>query len=104
MDFKLTVIANEAQLPEPVHEEIDSRAGRSHHLCQSLLTDFGNRNFGLPVLAELSQQEEDASKAFLTGIEKLVNQILFVSDVPCQQVGHEQFGKRLFPAECLGSA
>jgi hypothetical protein len=38
VDFKLTVVANETQLPESVHKEIDSRAGRSHHLCQSLLT------------------------------------------------------------------
>lgn len=72
VDFKHTVIANEAQPPEPIDKEIDSRAGRSHHLCQSLLTDLGDRNFGLSVLAELSQQGENASKAFLTGIEKLV--------------------------------
>ena len=52
IDLKLTVIANEAQFPEPVHEEVDSRAGRSHHLCQSLLTDFGNRNFRPPVLGK----------------------------------------------------
>ena len=56
VDLKLAVVANEAQLPEPVHEEIDSRARRSHHLCQRLLTDLGDRNFGLSVLAEMSQQ------------------------------------------------
>jgi hypothetical protein len=55
VDLKLAVVANEAQSPEPVHEEIDSRAGCSHHLCQRLLTDFGNCNFGFSVFAELSQ-------------------------------------------------
>jgi hypothetical protein len=33
-----SVIVDESQFPESVHEEIDSRAGRAHHLCQSLLT------------------------------------------------------------------
>ena len=41
MDLNLAVVADEAQLPKPVHEEIDSRAGRAHHLCQSLLTVWG---------------------------------------------------------------
>jgi hypothetical protein len=89
VDFKLTVIADETQFPEPVHEEIDSRAGGAHHLCQSLLTDPWDRNFGLSVLAELSEQEENASKAFLAGIEKLVNQIFLEPDIPRQQICHE---------------
>jgi hypothetical protein len=84
VDLNLTAIANEAQSPEPVHEEIDSRAGRSHHLCQSFLTDLGDRNLGLSVLAEVSKQQKNASKSFLAGIEKLVNQILLVSDGPLQ--------------------
>jgi len=36
-------------------------------------------------------------QSFFTGIEKkLVNQILFVSDVPCQQICHEHIRKRMF--------
>jgi hypothetical protein len=65
----------------------------AHHLCKGFLTDFGNCNFGLSVLTEVSQQEKNTSKSFLAGIEKLVNQILFVSDVPCQQICHEHIGK-----------
>src|SRR5208282_234877 len=38
-------------------------------------------------------------QSFLTGIEKLVNQIFFVSDVPCQQICHEHIGKRVFPVK-----
>src|ERR1700719_3932225 len=30
-------------------------------------------------------------------VEKLINQILFVSDVPCQQICHEHIGERTFP-------
>src|ERR1700722_6705252 len=43
VDFQRTVVAHESQFPESVHKEIDSRASCSHHFCQSLLTDFGNR-------------------------------------------------------------
>src|ERR1700730_4373129 len=92
-------IVNEAQLPEPVHEKVNPRPSCAHHLCQSLLTDFWNCNFGLSVLAEVSKQEKNASKSFLTGIEKLVSQILFVSDVPCQQIGYEKIGERVFPVK-----
>jgi len=45
------------------------------------LTDVGGGNFVLTFLAEMSRQEKNTRKAFLAGIEKLVNQILFISDV-----------------------
>jgi hypothetical protein len=83
MDFQFSVVANETQLPEPVHEKINPRASRAHHLCQSLLTNCGNCNFGLSVLAEVSQQEKHASQSFLARIKELVNQILFVPNIPC---------------------
>jgi len=53
VDFKPTVVTNETQLPEPVHEEICSPASCTHHLCQSFLTDLGDRNFRFSVLAEM---------------------------------------------------
>src|ERR1022692_2846868 len=49
----------------------------------------------------MSQQQQYPGQSFLAGIEKLVDQILFVSDVPGQQIGHEYIGKRLFPVEHL---
>jgi hypothetical protein len=33
VDFKLTVVANEAQLPKSIHEEANPRASCAHHLC-----------------------------------------------------------------------
>jgi hypothetical protein len=59
-----SVIINESQLPKSVHEEIDPPTSCAHHLRQTLLTDLGNRNFGLPVLAEVSQQQKNASQSF----------------------------------------
>ena len=32
MDFQPAIVVNKAQLPEPVHEKADSRAGGAHHL------------------------------------------------------------------------
>ena len=50
VDLKLAVVANEAQFPEPVHEEIDSRAGCAHHLRQRLPTDLGIATSSFPSL------------------------------------------------------
>jgi hypothetical protein len=94
-----SVIINEAQFPKPVHEKANPRAACAHHLRQSFLTEFGDSNLGLSILAEARQQEQKASQSFLTGIEKLVNQVLFVSDVPRQQIRHEHIGKRVFPVK-----
>jgi hypothetical protein len=42
MDLHPPVVINEAQLSESVHEKTDARPVCAYHLCQSLLTDFGN--------------------------------------------------------------
>ena len=50
-----SVIINESQFPEPVHEKANPRASRADHLGQGFLTDFGNGDFVLAFLAEMSQ-------------------------------------------------
>ena len=76
------IIVNEAQLSEPVHEKTDPRPGCTDHLCEGLLTDLRDYRLGHPFLAETSKQEQKPSQSLFAGIEELVNQILFVSDVP----------------------
>src|SRR5580658_757949 len=95
------VIIDEAQCPEPVHKKADPRAGCAHHLCQSFLTDFGDYSLGHAILAEVGKQEQNPSKPLFAGIEKLVNQILFVPDVPCQQISYEHVGQSMFTVESL---
>jgi hypothetical protein len=56
-----SVIVDQSHFPEPVHEEIDPSAGRTHHFCQRCLTDLGNRNFGLALFTEVRKQEENTS-------------------------------------------
>jgi hypothetical protein len=52
-------------------------------------------SFGLTFLAEMSKEEKNAGKSLLTGIEKLVNHILLVSDVPRRQIFLETSAPRL---------
>ena len=103
MNLKPTpaVIVDEAQLPEPVHEKTNPRASCTDHFRQHLLTDLGDYSLGHAFLAEMSQQQQNPGQSFFTGIEKLVNQIFFVSDVPCQQICHEYIRKRVFPVQDL---
>jgi hypothetical protein len=57
------VIIHESQFPKPAHEEAHPRTSCPHHLCQRLLTDSGNSNFVLALLAEVSQQWEHPGKS-----------------------------------------
>jgi hypothetical protein len=61
-------------------------ARRTHHLRKSPLTDLRNDLFGLPLLAETCYKQEYSGQALFAGVEKLVNQILFVSNVAAQQI------------------
>ena len=43
----------------------------------------------------MSEQKQKPSQPLLAGIEELVDQIFFVSDVPRQEIGYEQIGERV---------
>src|ERR1700730_4671625 len=47
----------------------------------------------------MSEQQKDPGQPLLARIEKLINQIFFVTNVPRQQICHEQVGKRVFPVK-----
>ena len=74
-------VIDKAQLPELVQGMTDPRPGGAHHLRQVFLIDSGNDNFGSTFLAKMSQQQENPCQALLAGVEKLVDEILFISDV-----------------------
>src|SRR5438105_4379684 len=52
VDLDRTVVFDEAHLAKAVHEEADTRSGRSHHLCQRFLADLRNHDFRLVGFAE----------------------------------------------------
>ena len=49
-------VVDEAQLPEAVHEEADSRTRGADHFSERFLTDLRDNGFRNPFLAEMSQQ------------------------------------------------
>lgn len=51
-------IFDEACLPEPIHEKINSRPSCANHRCQGFLSDIGNYNFGRTFLTEVSKQKQ----------------------------------------------
>jgi hypothetical protein len=65
------VIVNEARFPESVHEVAHPRASCTHHLREGLLTDLGDYSLGCALLAEMSEQQQNPSQSFFTGIKKV---------------------------------
>jgi len=92
-------IIKEAQLSELVHEKTDARPDCADHLSEGLLTDSGDYRLGRTFLAEVSKQQQKPGQRFFAGIEKLIDQVLFVPDVSRQQIRYEQIGECVFPVK-----
>src|SRR3954469_4342494 len=90
MDLQATVFApsvvDEPHFPKTVHEKADSRTRSANHLCQCFLAYLWNHSLRNSLFAEVGQHKKHAGQPLLAGIEQLVNQVLFVTDVPRQQV------------------
>ena len=93
MNLQPAVVMNKSQFPESVHEEADPRAGSADHFRQHFLTDLGNYCLGFAFLAKMGEQQKNPGKPLFARIEKLIDQIFFKTDVPRQQIDHEQVGK-----------
>ena len=79
-------IVDKAVLSEPVHEITDPRSGRADHLCQGILIYIGDHGLSLAILAKMRKQKENPGKTLFAGVEKLVHEIGFISDVARQQM------------------
>lgn len=87
----VVIIVDKAMLSEPVHEMTDPRSGCADHLCQGILIHVGDYGFSLAFLAKMRKQQENPSQTLFAGVEKLVYEVCFISDVACQQMRDEQF-------------
>ena len=85
------IIVDKAVLSEPVHEMTDPRPGRADHLCQSILIHIGDYYFSLAFLAKMREQKENPSQPLFAGVEKLIYEVRFISNVTCQQMRDKQF-------------
>src|SRR5712675_2766750 len=89
VNLQVTVVGDEPQLAELVHEKTDSRASSADDLRQRLLTDLRNHRLGLVFLSEVSQQEQDPRQPLLTCIKELVYQVRLNSNIAGEYIVKE---------------
>ena len=77
-----TVVIDEAQFSEPIHEKADPRTRGTDHLGEGLLADFRNDGYRLGFLAKICQQQEKPGEAFFARVEEVIHQIRFHANVP----------------------
>jgi hypothetical protein len=87
-----TIVVNEAQFPEPVHKKTHPRTSGSYHFRQGLLADLRNDGLRNPFLAKTSEHQKHTDQSLFAGIEQLVDQVLFITDIARQQMRYEQIG------------
>ena len=75
MNTDTTVVLDEAELAEPVHEEADARTCGSDHFSQCLLRDRWNERLRLAGLAELRHEQKYSGKTLLAVIEQLIDEV-----------------------------
>ena len=99
MDFYFSIVADEPQFAEFVHEETDAGSGGADHFRQCLLADTWIDWLRAAFLSEMRQQKERES--LLARIKQLVDQVFLDSAVARQEIRHEHLGKfRLGVEEC----
>ena len=93
-DRKLSVVVDQSEFPELVHEVRDPCPGRTHHFRQGFMTRHGQFRIRDKFMFPQSRQlQEDASQPLFAVIEQLVAEVLFEIDVSGQQRRDELFGK-----------
>ncbi len=85
------VIVNKSILPELIHEMTDPRPGCTDHFCECILAYPGNNGLGFIFLAEMRKQQKNPSQTLFAGVEKVVHEVRFVSDVAQKQMIDKQF-------------
>jgi hypothetical protein len=89
VDFNRSVVADETELSEFVHEIADPRPGSADHLGQGFLAELGVDRLSVAVLTKIGEQQQKTRKPLFARIEQLVDQVSFDSAVASQQVGDE---------------
>src|SRR5580692_11970926 len=92
VDQYLTVVIDQTKLSETVHEEVDSRARGTNHLCQSFLT-YVRDHFLRFVFPEVGQQKQSSRQPPFAGVEELIDQVFLGAAVAHNQVSHKNIGE-----------
>jgi hypothetical protein len=96
LDLATVGVSDEAQFSEFVHEKIDPGPRCANHLRQHLLGYFGKRLVKITWRSIPREQEQSPRQSFLAGIEELVYEVFFDSNVSSQHVSDEAVGKIVF--------
>jgi hypothetical protein len=68
-----SVIVDEAQFSESVHEKAYPRPSGTDHIRQGFLAHLGDHSLGHSLLAEVSKQKQEPSQSLFAGIKELVD-------------------------------
>ena len=94
-----TVVLQEAQLPELIHEETYAGPCGANHFGQHFLTDLRNDRLRLAFLPEMGHEQQHPRQPLLAGIEELIHQVFLDANVARQKIGQEQLGEGGFIVE-----
>src|SRR2546423_7000866 len=93
VDFEDAVVLDESELSKAVHEEIHPRSGRADHLREDFLADPGDHVLRLALLAEVSEQQQNARQALFAGVEELIDKVRLDPDIARQKKGDKHIGE-----------
>jgi len=99
MHLQSTVVFDEAELPELVHEVVYPRARGANHFRQRLLPHPGDHFLGPAFFSEARQNQERACQPLFARIEKLIDQVRLRVGVALNDVRHEHIGEPVFLME-----
>jgi hypothetical protein len=88
-----TVVLNETHLPEPIHEETDSRTGGADHFGEGFLTHFCNERYRFRFLTKVGHQQEKPGEALFAGVEQVIHEVCLHANIPGKKVGKKSLGK-----------
>ena len=88
--YTARAVLDKPELPELVHEEVDTRTSRLDHLCEYLLGYFGQHAQRPGSLAVLGEEQECPGQSFLGGVEELIDQVFLHAYVSFQNVRYER--------------
>ncbi|HKT79842.1 MAG TPA: hypothetical protein VJP86_06450 [Vicinamibacterales bacterium] len=94
VNLQLAVVFDEPEFAELVHEEVDARSRRPHHLGQRLLRQFRQHAMRRTRFTIARQEQQGAGEPLFARAEELIDGILFDPDVPRQHVGEEAIRER----------
>jgi hypothetical protein len=80
-----SVVFDEPQFAEPVHEEAYSGPGSSDHLRQRLLRNLWDQSLRFSGSAELRHEQQDSGQALFAAIEKLIDEVSLRAHAAGQQ-------------------